>query len=68
VLKGGRAVHSGFKLPVPILDTSTSSMQMNSPDAETFRQAVIIIIDEITMLTKDGLRCIEQFLRDIMQI
>ena len=68
LLKGGRTVHSGFKLPVPILDTSTSSMRPNSPEAETLRQAVLIIIDEISMLTKHGLRCIDQLLRDVMQI
>ncbi|GBL73242.1 hypothetical protein AVEN_159297-1 [Araneus ventricosus] len=27
VLKGGRTIHSGFKLPVPLLDTSVSSMR-----------------------------------------
>lgn len=68
LLQGGRTVHSGFKLPVPIIDTSTSSMRPNSPEAETFRQAVLIIIDEITMLTKHGLRCIDQLLREVMQI
>jgi len=33
LLKGGRTVHSGFKLPVPILDTSTSSMRPK-PEAD----------------------------------
>ena len=30
LLKGGRTVHSGFKLPVPLLDTSVSSIRLNS--------------------------------------
>jgi len=50
LLKGGRTVHSGFKLPVPLLDTSVSSMRLNSAEAHTLRQASLIIIDEITML------------------
>ncbi|GBN59755.1 hypothetical protein AVEN_217767-1 [Araneus ventricosus] len=49
----------GFKLPVPLLDTSVSSMKPTSPEADKLRQAVLIIIDEITMLTKDGFCCID---------
>ncbi|GBO28101.1 hypothetical protein AVEN_219900-1 [Araneus ventricosus] len=66
LLKDGRTVHSGFKLPVPLLDTSVSSMRPTSPEADKLRQAVLIIIDEITMLKKDGLRCIDSLLRDLM--
>ncbi|GBL92126.1 hypothetical protein AVEN_91478-1 [Araneus ventricosus] len=57
---------SGFKLPVHLLYTSVSSMRPTSPEADKLRQAVLIIIDEITMLTKDGLRCIDSLLRDLM--
>ncbi|GBN60773.1 hypothetical protein AVEN_60072-1 [Araneus ventricosus] len=67
----------GFKLPVSILDTSVSSMRstvlstvgsikFNCMEADKLRQEVLIIIDEITMLTKDGLRCIDSLLRDLM--
>ncbi|GBL99525.1 hypothetical protein AVEN_68801-1 [Araneus ventricosus] len=45
---------------------SVSSMRSTSPEADKLRQAVLIIIDEITMLTKDGLRCIDSLLRDLM--
>ncbi|GBN18952.1 hypothetical protein AVEN_38677-1 [Araneus ventricosus] len=41
-------------------------MGSTSPEADKLRQAVLIIIDEITMLTKDGLRCIDSLLRDLM--
>lgn len=67
LLEGGRTVHSGFKLPVPILDTSVSSMRTDSLEAANLREAQLIIIDEITMLTKDGLRCIDLLLKEIMQ-
>ncbi|GBM93424.1 hypothetical protein AVEN_268464-1 [Araneus ventricosus] len=66
LMKGGRTAHSGFKLPVPLLDTSVSSMRPTSPEADKLRQAVLIIIDEITMLTKDGLRCIDSLLRHLL--
>jgi hypothetical protein len=67
LLRGGRTVHSGFKLPVPLLDSSVSSMKANSPDAELLEKAVLIIIDEITMLTKEGIRCIDLLLKEIMK-
>ncbi|GBM33948.1 hypothetical protein AVEN_79840-1 [Araneus ventricosus] len=41
-------------------------MRPASSEADKLRQAVLIIIDEITMLTKDGLRCIDSLLRDLM--
>ncbi|GLV61257.1 hypothetical protein CBL_21084, partial [Carabus blaptoides fortunei] len=35
------------------------AMRSNSPEAEIIRQAILIIIDEVSMLTKHGLRCID---------
>jgi ATP-dependent DNA helicase PIF1 len=67
LLKGGRTAHSGFKLPVPLLDTSVSSMRVDSKEAEVVRQASLLIIDEITMLNKHGLRCIDKLLQEIMR-
>lgn len=68
LLKEGRTVHSGFKLPVPLLDTSTSQMKTSFADADLLRMSDLIIIDEATMLPKDGLRCIDLLLREIMRI
>lgn len=65
LLKGGRTVHSGFKLPVPLLDTSVSSMRLTSEEAQVLREADIIIIDEVTMLPKHGFRCIDKLLREV---
>jgi len=66
LMNGGRTAHSGFKLPVPLIDTSVSGLRQTSPEADEFRQASLIIIDEVTMLPKDGLRCMDQILRDFM--
>jgi len=60
ILKGERTVHNGFKLPVPLLDTSVLSIRFNSPEADNLRNASLILIDEITMLLKNGIRCIDQ--------
>ena len=34
LMKRGRTVHSGFKLPVPLLDTIVSSMRTTSKESE----------------------------------
>ena len=66
LLKRGRTVHSGFKLPVPILDNSVSSMRGQSSEAAVLHKAKLILIDEITMLPKHGLRCIHMLLCELM--
>ncbi|CAF3519622.1 unnamed protein product, partial [Rotaria sp. Silwood1] len=49
LLPEGRTVHSRFKLPVPILETSTSSIRPNSKEAEEIRKTEVIICDEAPM-------------------
>lgn len=68
LLSNGRTVHSGFRLPVPTIDTSTSAMCLRSVEANNLRNAQLIVIDEASMLTKHGLRCIDNILRDITQV
>ncbi|GBO15665.1 hypothetical protein AVEN_62318-1 [Araneus ventricosus] len=41
-------------------------MRPTSPEADKLPHAVLIIIDKITMLTKEDLRCIDSLLRDLM--
>ncbi len=66
LLKGGRTVHSGFKLELNLTSNSTSRLKLNSSEAVLLCAAKLIIIDEITMLHKDGLRCIHESLQEIM--
>ncbi|XP_065321868.1 ATP-dependent DNA helicase pif1-like [Gordionus sp. m RMFG-2023] len=67
LLKGGRTIHSGFKLPVPIFETSTSHMNLHSSLALDIKNSKLIIIDEATMMTKHALRCIDRLLKDIIK-
>ena len=53
---------------MPILDTSTSSMRLDSREAQIIRQASLIVIDEVPMLNNEALRCIDQLLCEIMQV
>lgn len=67
LLKGGRTYHSQYKLPVPLLENSTSSMRMTSPDANVIRQAKILIWDESTMAPSVALDAVDRLLKDIMK-
>ncbi|CAF1386153.1 unnamed protein product, partial [Rotaria sordida] len=64
----GRTLHSRFKLPVPILETSTSSIRQNSKEAEEIRKTQVFIWDEAPMAPSHALNAADVFLRDIMNI
>ena len=66
LLRFGRTVHSLFKLPVPILETSTCNITPNSKQADLIRSLSIIFIDEASMIPKHALSAIDLMLRDIM--
>ncbi|CAF4341595.1 unnamed protein product [Rotaria sp. Silwood2] len=68
LLPEGRTVHSRFKLPVPILETSTSSIRPNSQEAEEIRKTQVFIWDEAPMAPCYALNAVDILLRDIMNI
>ena len=68
LLAGGRTMHSGFGLPLKMLDNSTSSMIIPSKQSEDIREACLIIIDETSSMHKNALRMIDLLLREIMRI
>jgi hypothetical protein len=45
----GRTTHSRFKLPMPLVDTSTSSIGPNSKEAETIRKTEVFIWVKVPM-------------------
>ncbi|CAF1284162.1 unnamed protein product [Rotaria sordida] len=64
----GRTVHSRFKLPVPILETSTLRIRQNSKEAEEIRKTQVFIWNEAPIAPFYGLNAADIFLRDIMNI
>jgi hypothetical protein len=66
LLQGGRTYFSQYKLPVPLLENSTSSMRMSSMDAELIRKASVLIWDEATMAPSYALNAVDRLLREIM--
>jgi len=67
LLDGGRTYHSQFKLPVPLLETSVSSMSMTSADAHLILKADLLIWDGSTMAPGIALNACDRLLKEIMQ-
>ena len=66
LLQNGVTVHNLFKLPVPVLDTSSCNISPSSPYAEYIRCLSLILIDEASMIPNDATDAIDRALRDIM--
>ena len=66
LLTGGRTAHSGFKIPLSANETSVSNMKVPSVESNKLKEASMIIIDEVSMLSTHSLRVIDLLLREIM--
>ncbi|KAJ8950908.1 hypothetical protein NQ318_008346 [Aromia moschata] len=62
---GAGPLHSRFKLPLEINETSTAGVTPRSSDGRLIRSAKLIVIDEVCMVTKSILKMVEAALRDI---
>ena len=67
LLSGGRTAHSTFKIPIPILDTSTCNISKQSLLAKLILSASIIIWDEAPMVHKHVIESVHRTLCDIME-
>ena len=65
LLRFGRTAHSLFKLPVPILNTSTCNVAANSRHASYLRSLSLILIDEASMIPLHAFNAIDILLRDL---
>jgi hypothetical protein len=66
LLPGGRTYFSLFKLPVPLLDNSTSSMRMTSQEASSLRESKLLLWDESTMAPSVALTAVDKLLQEVM--
>uniref|UniRef100_A0A8C4X687 ATP-dependent DNA helicase n=1 Tax=Erpetoichthys calabaricus TaxID=27687 RepID=A0A8C4X687_ERPCA len=66
LLINDRTCHSLFKLPVPITETSVSTMKMNSNNAQEIRLAKLLILDECIMASSHLLNTIDKLLQTLM--
>lgn len=67
LLPGGRTYHSQYKLPVPLLDNSVSSVKPASADAKLIKEANLLIWDESTMAPSYALSAVDRLMKEIMQ-
>ena len=67
LLRHSVTVHNLFKLPVPILETSTCNVSASSTYADYLKSLTVIFIDEASMIPNHALHAIDRLLRDLMQ-
>ena len=65
LLNGGKTLHAQFKVPINIKDDSVCNIRRGSRLAELILSTSIIIIDEVTMLSRYILEALDRTLRDI---
>ncbi|CAF4560566.1 unnamed protein product [Rotaria sp. Silwood2] len=68
LLPEGRTAHSHFKIPVPLLETSTSSIRPNTKEAAVIRKADVLIWNEAPMTPSYALKAVDILFRDIMNV
>ena len=64
----GTTFHRRFGVPVDCTQYSTSSMKPTSNEAMTIKHAVIIFVDEVSMMKWNQLQVLDRLLRLIMSI
>ena len=67
LLRGGRTVHSKFRLPLNVSAGSTSAITMESDEARELKAAAIIIWDEVTMANVNAFNAVDRLLQDVMK-
>ena len=65
LLKGGKTVHTTFKLNLDIEETSTSNIKPNSNDGRFLMNAQVLIWDEITMASKAAFELVDKLFKDL---
>ncbi|CAL5370135.1 unnamed protein product [Camellia sinensis] len=65
LLVGGRTAHSTFSIPLDVLENSVCGFSKQSLQAELFREAKLIIWDEVPMQHRHYVEAVDRTLRDI---
>src|SRR6266540_596046 len=65
LLNGGRTAHSRFKIPIPIIETSTLNISKNSELADLIRMAKLIIWDEALMVHRYIFEAVDRTFKDL---
>jgi hypothetical protein len=68
LLPGGRTAHSRFKVPIPIHEDSSCNIKKGDVVHELLKATSLIICDEIPMLHRHILECLDRTLRDLLNV
>jgi hypothetical protein len=68
LLPGGRTAHSRFKIPIPVHEDSSCNIKKNNVNHELLKATSLIICDEIPMLHRHILECLDRTLRDLLDV
>ena len=63
-----KTVHTTFKLPLNITESTTCNVKHNSNDVKKFKEVQIIIWDEISMTSKFAFNAVDRLLQDICNV
>ena len=66
LLPQGTTVHSAFKVPLKIDESSTCNISAQDFQAQIIKQASVILWDEASMAPNKMIRCVDKLLRDLM--
>jgi hypothetical protein len=68
LLPGGRTAHSRLKIPIPIHEDSSCNIKKGDVVHELLKATSLIICDEIPMLHRHILECLDRTLRDLLDV
>ena len=66
LLMSGTTFHNRFGIPIPCYKDSSSKLNLRSIDVDIIKKAFFIIIDEISMMHKNQLDLLDEFLQCVM--
>jgi hypothetical protein len=64
----GTTFHRRFGVPIPTFSDSSSKIKLNTKEANVIRDAVVIMIDEVSMMNYKLLELLDRFLRALMGV
>ena len=67
-IKNGKTVHTTFKLPLNITESTTCNVKHNSNNGTKFEEIQIIIWNEISMTSKFAFEAVDRLLQDICNV
>jgi hypothetical protein len=68
LMKLGTTFHRRFGVPIPTLSDSSSKIKLDSQQANLLRDAIVLIIDESSMMNHKLLDLLDRFLRILMGV